>query len=1386
MGNSELGRSARFSRAFGLRFIWLIVVSALAIGTGTAHATHERAASISWSAGGGNTVDFFVQSAWRRSGFTTCRNPASPTLASMACTGPGGLPGVGDVIVETVGDTRLNFGDGSDIGSPGPGGGLAYQVTSIDTTSDWLFGQAIDGASLPDASPPLDTAITHTYASSATVTAFIQDCCRLAASSGNNRHINNPDGNYRVETIVNPGGGNSPPTTSMPPIVLCPRNGICTFAVPAADANNDTITFRLSTDAEAAGSGNTFNQPGESDPSSNASINSTSGLYTWNTTGATLGPSGTNTYYSTQVTIEDRDGGNNVKSKIAVDFIIQLVEQAGVPPTFGQPTCGSTINVDPGNAVNFNVQASDPDFGQTVTLNVAGLPPGATMTPGLPTTGNPVSSNFSWTPTVANTGAHVVNFTATDSASLQASCAVTIQVDTCQNNADCDDGSLCTTDVCDPGNPQQDIGGCVHPPLVCDACQTCDPGTGCTGAVCTATATATETATATITPTETVTPTVTPTATDTPTATETPTGTPEPTDTPTVTPTASDTPTETETPTVTETATVTPTFTETPTSTSTPTPTATTAPTCGDGVVNQVSEECDDGNAFSGDGCEPDCTLSDACSYAYTGQESFVGACGAPTHASIQAAIDAAADGDIITVCPDTYTAGAVVNKQVYLRSSGGAAVTTVHTTGVTLAVERSAVRIEGLHLISDNAAAIDANGICPLGQTSCGSPRGSNLIIEANLIDNSPAGITWDPRIDCVRIAGNTMEENEVHIDIGQPGGDVAVLVLIEGNELSGGGSSGAALRVAAMVVTVKANDVGNSSEAGIEVEDLPAGAKVIENEIHDNSTDGITVKAGAQAVRIENNNIERNEVAGLGNEATAGVLDATLNWWNSQTGPSGLFTGVGDKIENRGAATTSFIEFLCKRFPQGFPSILGVCSTETAELRQLVPGKSPDLDPFARYIVFESVADLDVDDRTTIDNADESQEVFVLNRRPRKKLGGVCLGGTDPCDFLGDISLCPICRGQKECPGDPAADPLVLNGECVLITQLSDDEGSGESANSPRTTRQGLKTFFDTQQNQTTQNADGSSEVLRFDRRAFDKSRPGALLPMTDGTTMQHSESPAPSVSGRFVAMETTGDPIGTNPDGNREIMVYQPKKDEWLTITDTPPSVENRRPATTGGRRIVFDSNGDLHNNPKQPGKSNADGNREVFIAKLRRSGVEITQITETVAPVQNFSGATDNLGKLVLFSSTGDFDNQNADGNEEIFSFRKGVFEQITNSTGGENRNPSVSTNGRWVVFESTSDLMNDASTNRRIFQFDRDRGILLQLSRSSFGDNQKPRTRKRRYVVWESTANLTGQNAAICVGGNDAGDLCSTDAQCSSGGGECEGQSVIYLFDRKRD
>jgi hypothetical protein len=93
--------------------------------------------------------------------------------------------------------------------------------------------------------------------------------------------------------------------------------------VPATDPDGDTLRFRLSTAPEA--DTGAFTQPGPPSAPNAASIDPTSGVYTWNTNGATLGPVALNTLYSTQVTIEERDGQANLKGKVAIDFFIQLV-----------------------------------------------------------------------------------------------------------------------------------------------------------------------------------------------------------------------------------------------------------------------------------------------------------------------------------------------------------------------------------------------------------------------------------------------------------------------------------------------------------------------------------------------------------------------------------------------------------------------------------------------------------------------------------------------------------------------------------------------------------------------------------------------------------------------------------------------------------------------------------------------------------------------------------------------------------------------------------------------------------------------------------------------------------------------------------------------------
>ena len=404
--------------------LWAVTV------TDVASATHFRYGHYSWKPASGNTIEFTLQNAFRRDGYS-CVDPATGTPSTspspVSCTGPGGLPGIGDVFVEFIGGTVFNTGDGGQVGSPS--GPLLYKVTSIDPANNWVFALALDPSSLPS----VDTTISHTYGTPGDYTAFTDSCCRISSVAGPNAHINNPDGGYRVETTVNVGSGNSSPISALPPIVVCPIDEVCAFQVPGADPDGDTLGYRLSTASEASSLG--FVQPGPPH-ATNAAAVSSSGQYSWDTTGANLGPSGTNTLYSTQVTIEDLDGAGNVRSKSALDWLIQLVpcppggcEPPVIePPPGSPPVCNSTQVANVGAALSFTVGASDPNSSDSVTLNVAGLPPGATMTPALPVDGNPVSSTFEWTPGASDLGTTVVVTFLATTADGSALCPVTIDV----------------------------------------------------------------------------------------------------------------------------------------------------------------------------------------------------------------------------------------------------------------------------------------------------------------------------------------------------------------------------------------------------------------------------------------------------------------------------------------------------------------------------------------------------------------------------------------------------------------------------------------------------------------------------------------------------------------------------------------------------------------------------------------------------------------------------------------------------------------------------------------------------------------------------------------------------------------------------------------------
>ncbi|MHC4504107.1 MAG: hypothetical protein ACYTFI_12435 [Planctomycetota bacterium] len=140
--------------------------------------------------------------------------------------------------------------------------------------------------------------------------------------------------------------------------------------------------------------------------------------------------------------LNDGSAGDGITSDNLPPFASLFADQPGfvdllgafcsVPfqfPQFEPPSpCDETLETEAGSEVSFTVRASDLDDGDTVTLDATGVPAGAVLIPPLPTSGNPVTSDFAWTPTGGDVGSLVITFTATDDDSNTTECLVGIDV----------------------------------------------------------------------------------------------------------------------------------------------------------------------------------------------------------------------------------------------------------------------------------------------------------------------------------------------------------------------------------------------------------------------------------------------------------------------------------------------------------------------------------------------------------------------------------------------------------------------------------------------------------------------------------------------------------------------------------------------------------------------------------------------------------------------------------------------------------------------------------------------------------------------------------------------------------------------------------------------
>ncbi|MEW6304099.1 MAG: Calx-beta domain-containing protein [Verrucomicrobiota bacterium] len=344
-----------------------IVVGCLLIST-DASATHFRFGNITWKQSPTNalTVEITVTEAWRHSGL-----------------------GIGELF--------YSFGDG----------------TFFDTSSATNVAVLTDIAGEEYSIWRYTT--THTYPSFGQYIISGESCCRISSL------VNAGDASEKLTAIVDLVESNTgSPVATVPVILQMVANRTNSLQLAIADPDGDPFTVRMATSEESF-------IPSVATIGSNVLAVSSSGLLTWDTTGAVEGQK-----FAVQVVIEEHhpDTGFEVSGQTVLDFIIEIVgTSANQPPTCTGDSGPFVIPV--GQTFTTSFTGTDPD-GSTLRINHQGLPSGATISPVDGTTGNsPMTVTFSWTPTQsdANTS-HAVLLTFTDAGGLQAVCSFAITVTT--------------------------------------------------------------------------------------------------------------------------------------------------------------------------------------------------------------------------------------------------------------------------------------------------------------------------------------------------------------------------------------------------------------------------------------------------------------------------------------------------------------------------------------------------------------------------------------------------------------------------------------------------------------------------------------------------------------------------------------------------------------------------------------------------------------------------------------------------------------------------------------------------------------------------------------------------------------------------------------------
>lgn len=342
-----------------------------------------------------------------------------------------------------------------------------------------------------------------------------------------------------------------------------------------------------------------------------------------------------------------------------------------------------------------------------------------------------------------------------------------------------------------------------------------------------------------------------------------------------------------------------------------------------------------------------------------------------------------------------------------------------------------------------------------------------------------------------------------------------------------------------------------------------------------------------------------------------------------------------------------------------------------------------------------------------------------------------------------------------------DASREIFVVDRSGLAIVQLTSGP-AGTTSRNPRIDEAGVWVAFESNADLDGGNPDGSYEIWRV------RTDGTGLLRIT-GDPVLGAGSPDIAADGSLISFSTTADPLGTNPEGNPEVFVFEPATSTLRQLTAFATGSSGGARMSRDGAWVVFSSNAPVfETDPDDPTDlyrvPSAGGPVE------RIGGLRVGALGGVSALLGGGGGAAavDANGALSLFSGIGDFTLGNPDGLSEVWAIDRDAVPEFTVSKDS----PTVL---KWSVESGPVryDAIRGDVASLRFLGGEVDLGAVVCLENDSpdtetvgFGDSEEPLPGQVFFFLYRGSQGLSAGPGSYGT---------SRDAlERVAGAGDCQG------------